>query len=62
MDDTHRAGIIMNGMYLCEKAEIESRYCDNCQEWDCDYCRLWLSRTSSNWYCGSAERGDTDEN
>ena len=22
MDDTHRAGIIMNGMYLCEKAVI----------------------------------------
>ena len=19
--------------------EIESQYCENCQEWDCDYCR-----------------------
>ena len=19
--------------------KIESRYCENCQEWDCDYCR-----------------------
>ena len=26
-------------------AEIESRYCENCQEWDCDYCR---ARTESS--------------
>ena len=20
--------------------DIKSRYCENCQEWDCDYCRV----------------------
>jgi hypothetical protein len=20
-------------------AELNSEYCENCQEWDCDYCR-----------------------
>lgn len=20
-------------------AELESKYCENCQEWDCDFCR-----------------------
>ena len=24
--------------------EIESRYCENCQEWDCDYCRAEADR------------------
>ncbi len=34
-------------MTVCEElailknmiTEIESRYCEICQEWDCDYCR-----------------------
>ena len=25
--------------------EIESRYCENCQEWDCDYCRAETDST-----------------
>lgn len=25
--------------------EIESRYCENCQEWDCDYCRAEMDGT-----------------
>ena len=24
---------------------IESRYCENCQEWDCDYCRAEIDST-----------------
>jgi len=24
--------------------EIESRYCENCQEWCCDYCRAKTDR------------------
>ena len=26
-------------------AKIESRYCENCQEWDCDYCRFEIDST-----------------
>ena len=26
--------------------EIESRYCENCQEWDCDYCRVECRKES----------------
>lgn len=25
--------------------ELESKYCENCQEWDCDYCRFELEGT-----------------
>lgn len=25
--------------------EIKSRYCENCQEWDCDYCRAETDST-----------------
>lgn len=28
--------------------EIKSRYCENCQEWDCDYCRAELRRGEQN--------------
>ena len=37
MDDTHRAGIIMNGMYLCEKAVINQPSAQ--PEEDCDTCK-----------------------
>ena len=45
MDDTHRASIIMNGMYLCEKAvwdqpsaQPEVIRCKDCKfaDWDLD--------------------------
>jgi len=26
-------------------AEIEEQYCENCQEWDCDYCRFETDST-----------------
>lgn len=25
--------------------ELESKYCGNCQEWDCDYCRAETDST-----------------
>ena len=25
--------------------ELESKYCENCQEWDCDYCRAEVENT-----------------
>lgn len=27
------------------QAELEEKYCENCQEWDCDYCRAETDST-----------------
>lgn len=28
--------------------ELESEYCENCQEWDCDYCRNYYRAEAEN--------------
>ena len=33
------------------QAELEEKYCENCQEWDCDFCK----------YEPEPWRGDNDE-
>ena len=27
------------------QTELEEKYCENCQEWDCDYCRAETDST-----------------
>lgn len=71
MDDTRRAGIIMNGMYLCEEAVMnqpsaqpEIIRCKDCKHRYVDgdnvrfnVCELNHNKAQSdNWYCADAER------
>ena len=68
MDDTHRADIIMTGMYLCEKAVMDQLSaqpevirCKDCR-WQKDQSgsTTWLPCmefiTQDDFYCGMAER------
>ena len=69
MDDTRRASILMNGMYLCEKAvrnqpsaEPEIIRCRDCKHHDGIRCFRWNSTiiTGFDDFCSNAERR-TDE-
>lgn len=44
MDDTHRASIIMNGMYLCEKA-VRNQPPAQPQIIRCKDCKCWTQST-----------------
>ena len=72
MDDTHRAGIIMNGMYLCEKAvrnqpsaQPENIRCYECKHgthsrcgnvYICNVSPELVSEHKADFYCGYAKR------
>lgn len=65
MDDTRRASLIMNGMYLCEKevrnlpsAQPEHIKCRDCKKYDAhDHrCRWWNHGTNEAGWCYVAER------
>ena len=71
MDDTRRASLIMNGMYLCEKevrnlpsAQPEIIRCKDCKHRYVDgvnvrfnVCELNHNRVQADdWYCADAER------
>ena len=56
-------------LYLLPSAQPEIIRCKDCKYRDENWRRIsvrWLPcmdvRTGSNWYCGSAERGEQDEN
>ncbi len=60
MDDTHRASIIMNGMYLCEKAvrnqpsaQPEIIRCKDCIDYQTD----WTPESVQDmYYCATMDR------
>lgn len=71
MDDTHRASILMNGMYLCEKAVrnqpsaqpeiIRCKDCKHSEHWysDKSRCFLWHEEgidVFEDGFCNYAER------
>lgn len=70
MDDTRRASLIMNGMYLCEKevrnlpsAQPEIIRCKDCKYRDpedkkCDSGHFiqWQLPRDDDWFCADAER------
>lgn len=66
MDDTRRASLIMNGMYLCEKevrnlpsAQPEIIRCKDCR--NNHWCNIQeAAMAGDNFFCGAAERR-TDE-
>jgi len=73
MDDTHRASIIMNGMYLCEKAvrnqpsaQSDIVHCRECIHWryDTDHtCRYYggASPRLAIDFCSKGERRAEDD-
>lgn len=70
MDDTRRASIIMNGMYLCEKAVMnqpsaqpEIIRCKDCKHYDGEKClryepTKWKFYVVPDDFCSYGERAD----